>query len=175
MQDEVDPVVTGGVRPIAEGAVVEQIRQRRQRTVEAADGLWPPVVLGENQVEIVVVGIPQAGSSRMMNLLSSANPVLYNVLQYVNSTMAPSTNATATCGRNPADGHSLVFGAASGSGCGDLRATGTDDGFFGLIGATRASFNARSAKSVCRSVSAACRKVKKVLQADPARQHGAVA
>ena len=60
VQDEVDPVVAGGVRPIAEGAVVEQIRQRRQRTVQAADGLWPPVVLGENQVKIVVVGIPQA-------------------------------------------------------------------------------------------------------------------
>src|ERR1017187_3299440 len=58
------------------------------------------------------------GSSRMMNLLSRANPVGgdvvgvgCNVLQNVNRTTAPNARITTTGGAQPMEGHSAVFRA----------------------------------------------------------------
>ena len=91
------------------------------------------------------------------------------MLQYVNNTTGAEHEHDPHMGKDPDRWPQLRLRSRVSVGLLRFAVADTDDGFFGLIGATRASFIARSVKSVRRSVSAACRKVKKVLQAAPAR------
>jgi hypothetical protein len=60
VQEEIDPVIAGGVVGVAEGVIIEQVGQGGQWPVESADCLRVPIVFVEDGPDVIGAGIAQA-------------------------------------------------------------------------------------------------------------------
>ena len=60
MQQEIDPVIAGGLVAVAEDRVVEEIRERGDGPIEAALAVGPPVSLVEDQADVLRGGFANA-------------------------------------------------------------------------------------------------------------------
>jgi hypothetical protein len=61
VQEQVDGVIAGTLAFAAKDGIVEQIGERRDRPVQAAFGMWPPVRVAKDQVDVVGGGLSNAG------------------------------------------------------------------------------------------------------------------
>ena len=76
MQQEIDPVVAGGLAAVAEDRVVEEIGERGDGPIEAALAVGPPVSPVKNQADVLRGGFANARILQKEALVVKAKPAL---------------------------------------------------------------------------------------------------
>ena len=61
MQQEIDPVIPGGLTGVAEDCVIEQVRKCGEGAIKSCLSPGPPIRMMENQTDVFRGNCPNAG------------------------------------------------------------------------------------------------------------------